>query len=93
MRCLNCNEPMNMTHLTFIEECPTCGNCYDLLHGIEVKREWVYPLDVPQSVAHAELDDGWDGLRLCSVCRQYECQSPATKCWRCREQEMIDKFG
>ncbi len=41
-------------------------------------------------VAKRLIDEEGDGLRLCSVCGQYECQSPATKCWRCREQEMID---
>lgn len=35
-------------------------------------------------------NDG-DGLHLCEVCGDYECQWPATKCWRCREQEAIDR--
>lgn len=34
-------------------------------------------------------NDG-DGLHLCSVCGDSYCQWPATVCWRCREQEMID---
>lgn len=35
-------------------------------------------------------NDG-DNLRLCQVCGQYECVAPATKCWRCREQDAIDR--
>ncbi len=34
--------------------------------------------------------DSLDDLRLCGVCGAYECIAPATVCWRCREQEMID---
>lgn len=37
--------------------------------------------------------EGWDNLRLCEICKQYECVAPATKCWRCREQEIIDEVG
>lgn len=29
-------------------------------------------------------------IRLCEVCRDYECVVPETVCWRCRQQEMID---
>jgi len=32
--------------------------------------------------------DGWDDLRLCSVCGDVETQGDV--CSRCREQEMID---
>lgn len=37
--------------------------------------------------------DNWDNLCLCETCKQYECVAPATKCWRCREQEIIDEVG
>lgn len=36
-----------------------------------------------------DADEG-DGLRVCEVCKQYECVAPATKCWRCKEQDVID---
>lgn len=34
--------------------------------------------------------DAWDGLVLCSVCRDRETTSSV--CWACREQEMIDDY-
>lgn len=45
-----------------------------------------------EAVERGDFDsDEGDGLHLCEVCHDYECQWPATKCWRCRQQEMIDK--
>lgn len=46
-----------------------------------------------EAVERGDFDnDEGDKLRVCKVCKQYECVAPATKCWRCREQEMIDSL-
>lgn len=33
---------LELTHLTYIEECPKCGYCFDVAHGKEVEHSWVY---------------------------------------------------
>jgi len=33
--------------------------------------------------------DGWDGLKLCSVCGDRETRDEV--CWSCRQQQMIDR--
>jgi hypothetical protein len=35
--------------------------------------------------------DGWDGLKLCSVCGDRETRNDV--CWSCRQQEQIDRSG
>lgn len=44
------------------------------------------------SIVIPKYEDG-DNIRVCEFCHQYECVAPATKCWRCLEQEMIDDVG
>lgn len=46
-------------------------------------------IELVRLASNNSIED-WDNLRVCSVCHQYECVAPETKCWRCLEQEMID---
>ena len=40
--CPKDGTPLQLTHLTYIEECPNCGYYFDVAHDKEVEREWVY---------------------------------------------------
>lgn len=80
--CPKDGTPLQLTHLTYIEECPKCGYCFDAYHDREVEREWVYGDGYPDDDSDDDSEDDYEPTGVGFTEPPYPDQDPAAKLCR-----------